>query len=126
MPNPVYGTDAGNNVSCIFSGSAALSDQLIYSGQGRLDSVLPHVQTSGVQVVFYDAAVATSGGPFAASGHNILGVLPANTWAGGPGGGVFGAGPVPATFNTPFFSGLCVATKSGQPGFTATYTPSKP
>src|SRR5690606_13375968 len=105
-----------------YSGTAG-GQTLIHTGAGRLDKAIPHVQASGVARIYYDSAVATSGGPFAASGHKILGIVPANTWAGGPGGGVFGAGPVGIIFNTGFTSGLCVTGASGQVGVSASYTP---
>src|SRR5580693_7156563 len=60
-------------------------DFQIQSGNGRLDMVfvnpsqtlggLPNI-TSGASVVFYDGAVATSGGPYQASGHRVLYVTP--------------------------------------------------
>jgi hypothetical protein len=123
----------GGQAATLYSGMAAPAltgapgavaggaDVLIFSGAGRLKDVMPHVQLSGIQITFYDSAVPTSGGPFAASGHKIIAVVPANTWA--PPGGVFGVGPIQYGFDMPFQSGLCVASKSGQPGLTVSWFP---
>lgn len=131
-------TNGGELVATVYSGmaSGALStanstqfgaavaagaDLLLFSGAGRLKDVQPNVQLSGVQITFYDAAGVASGGPFTASGVKVLAVIPANTWS--PPGGIFGVGPIQYGFDVPFTSGLCVALKSGQPGFTVTFSP---
>lgn len=107
-----------------FSGTAG-GDVNIWVGGGRLDTVLLHPATvatipaaSGVAPIFYDSAVAVSGGPINASGHKIVGVgLPATTVSGAAiGGQVISLGIV-------FSSGLCVTGASGMAGFTACYTP---
>ena len=99
---------------------------LIYSGPGRLDSCVMHTQMiSGQSAVIYDAAVATSGGPFPLSGHKILFVTPP-TWAGGvasTSGSALTYNPAPAPISMPFQSGLCCNIRSGVPGFTLSYTP---
>ena len=128
-------TFGGGRCASIYSGNAVLSgalvaaygaagtgyDVVLYSGPGRLKTIQPHVQISGVAIAFYDAAAVASGGPFAASGVKILGTIPANTWA--LPGGVFATGPAVYQFDMPFQSGLAVALKSGQPGFTVSWTP---
>lgn len=100
---------------------------LICSGAGRLLNILQHAQlASGLPVFFYDAAVATSGGPFYTSGHKIIGLVPP-TWPGGALGVASSGTFVPfngavLTVDMPFQSGLCVNLRSGQPGWTISYT----
>lgn len=101
-------------------------DILLYSGGGRLNNLLQHVQmASGLAVTFYDAAVAVSGGPIPASGHKLIGIIPPTY----PGGAAFsGILPVmytgtPVNVDMPFQSGLCAHMASGSPGFTASFTP---
>lgn len=141
-------TYGGGQVSCIYSGMvsgvsvlgapgaipntpAQGADIQLWSGPGRLKDVLVcQSVASGQQFTFYDAAVATSGGPFVASGHNVLGFVPA-----GVSGitGAFGlvmtvglptvaAGQV-LSYDTPFHSGLCLAMKSGVPGLSISFCP---
>ena len=107
-----------------FSGTAAGNDVLIYSGAGRLNSILQHTQMqSGQTVYFYDSAIATSGGPFAASGHKIVGILPATWSQGAPGSGAINQQTgQPLNVDFPFQSGLVAATRSGTPGFSVSYT----
>ncbi len=129
----------GGRAGAVFSGNAFLSgcgpampgavgggyDVLIMSGAGRLNSVIQHTQlASGFAVLFYDSAVPTSGGPFPASGHKIVGALPP-TYAAGVVSGVIPIAFTGASVNIdfPFQSGLCVALKSGQPGFSYSFTP---
>jgi hypothetical protein len=139
---PVKSTPGGFQTASIFSGQVAPnlaacpgavaggSDVLLFSGAGRLDDILQHVQmASGQPVFFYDSAVPTSGGPFALSGHKIVGVLP-GTWAGGIATTASGATAAPTSFVNPVFatrlpfqSGLCVNSRSGQPGFTVAWSP---
>lgn len=91
---------------------------LFYSGAGRLNNIIPIAGISGVTVQFYDAAVATSGGPFALSGHKVIGVLQGNTLV------VTQNAPIgKIETQAPFQSGLCAAVLSGSPGFTITFTP---
>lgn len=100
-------------------------DVNLWVGGGRLDLGMVHSAVvadipaaSGVPIVFYDSAVAVSGGPLNASGHKIVGVLGVNVTASGVryGGQVFQIG-------IPFTSGLCVSVASGQVGWTASFTP---
>lgn len=102
----------------------------LWSGAGRLNTIIPHVQmTSGQPGLFYDAAlVARSGAGVAASliaesGARLIGILPPTF-----NGGQYSGSPVvplqsTINFGTPFFSGLNVACASGCPGFTVTITP---
>lgn len=144
-------TTGGFNSATIYSGSAtpALtaapgavavgSDVLLFSGTGRLDTVLVHQHTAAfvsglLPVVFYDAHAPVAGGPIYASGHKLLAYIPfiqnittasffgtsgvvpnyAITWG------------TPVQVGAPFFSGLCCASiRSGQPGFTVTWTAEK-
>jgi hypothetical protein len=109
-------------------------DFLLQSGGGRLDGITPlGKQTSGVTqaVTFYDASVATSGGPYPLSGHTIIGQIPpfGNSWSGGlqQASGVlstYNALPAPAlALGLPFLSGLCVHLQSGQPPFSISFSP---
>jgi hypothetical protein len=126
---PQYTTRAGSVAYTNWSGTAAAADVLIVSGQGRLNTVMANVQMqSGQQVTFYDSNVATSGGPFPASGHIFLGRIKP-TWDGTTPGVLSGAvlAPVlvsefPQQYDVPFSGGLCFHTTSGAPGFTVTYT----
>lgn len=109
-------------------------DTLIQSGPGRLDTILLTTYfQSGRGVIFYDSAVATSGGPFSASGHTIVGILPPaiNVGVGFVSGTLTGALPwtgEPYRPGMPFFSGLVAApwpagaTGSGTHGFSVSYT----
>ncbi len=109
------------------SGSLPLPLQLgsgghvnIWSGAGRLNTVIPHQYISGAATVFYDAAsIAGSGvGTFATGGYAVLGIIPANSFNG------TNLGPLPPIqFDTPFMSGLSVSAPSGSAGFTVTWTP---
>lgn len=95
-------------------------DLLLWSGAGRLNSLLVHtLAVSGQNAIFYDASVATSGGPFQASGHRIIGILP-TYWSGA--NDRWYATAQPMTIDMPFSSGLCVRTQSGVPGFTASFS----
>jgi hypothetical protein len=134
MPRRQLETFGGLNTTCIYSGAVAPtvistpgtvatgSDVLLFSGPGRFDGGFVHQNlTSGQAIFFYDGAAAVSGGPIAASGHIVLGVLnPAVSLISGAYNADRG-GLIP--FGTQFNSGLCVASKSGQPGFTASWTP---
>lgn len=128
MTQPNYTTDGGYKTFANFSGTAAGNDVLIQSGAGRLNQILQHTQmTSGQTVYFYDAAIATSGGPFAASGHTIVGIIPPTWQAATSAASGTLAYPTPwvggvTQCDFPFRSGLCVATRSGTPGFSVSYT----
>jgi hypothetical protein len=133
-----YSGGPAPNVVCANPGAVAFgADVLLWSGAGRFDMVAPlPVTASGMQlaVLFYDSAAPTSGGPFPASGHRIVGFIPPylSSFSGSPAAfasGTFGLNtPVgPANpFSFTFQSGLCVALKSGQPGFTYSFTPEVP
>lgn len=128
----VSGIIGGCGVNAAFGAVAAGSDTLFFSGQGRLNAVMGFAfsggltattgnTVSGQQVLIYDAAPSTvvSGGPFVASGHRVIGILPPINF--------FQSGQtlIPQVFNfdTPFYSGLAAATRSGMPIMTITYTP---
>lgn len=120
MPQPTITTNGGVRTFAAFSGTP--TDTVIFSGAGRVNQILPHsVQASGLAVTFYDAAVVSSGGPFAASGHTPVGVIPATLSPASGSAFTFNGTPIPV--DMPFRSGLCVALKSGQTGFTVSYTP---
>jgi hypothetical protein len=74
--------------------------------------------------VFYDSAVAVSGGPLATSGHKVVGVLaPTRELAlTGISGAALRGGNV-QQFGFVYTSGLCYSTRSGQAGFSVSYTP---
>lgn len=131
----VIWTQGGGRAASIYSGAVAPNltaapgsvatgpDVLFYSGGGRLKDVLLHttqLSNSGVPIFFYDAGVTSSGGPFNSSGHKVIAVVNAPTGA-GVSGSLTSAGMV--SFDIPFQSGLCAATKSGQVGFTVTWIP---
>lgn len=121
----------GGGRTASFPSGLVTADTMIYSGGGRLASVLITNQgaTSGSQLIFYDAAVSTSGGPYTTSGHKVVGVTP-NGFQGLPASGfnpLVLAGSV-LVFDMPFQSGLAVGglggvVRSGSPGFTVSYTP---
>lgn len=101
-------------------GAVQTADQLLlFSGGGRLDSIVPHTVLSGVAVRFYDASTVAASGT--AGGPRVLGIIPANSI--GAFGNSLGAGPLPIYPGMPFTSGLCVSCNSGIPGWTATFTP---
>ena len=103
------------------NGLAGGADVLLVAGAGRLKDVLIHQSLiSGQSIVFYDAGVVSSGGPFPGSGTKIVGIIPASPPA-GLSGTFVAAGPY--LFDVPYQSGLCVNLKSGQAGFTATFNP---
>lgn len=124
---PDYTTTGGSVAYTNWSGTAAAADVLLVSGQGRLNTILPLVQmTSGLQVTFYDSNIATSGGPFPASGHVVLGRIKP-TWenAGIASGALINPSLIsetPLQVGAPFSGGLCFHTASGCPGFTVTWT----
>lgn len=108
-----------------FSGTVG-PDTAIWVGAGRLDSIylIPSADmaASGKTILFYDSAVAASGGPIAASGHKVLGGIQ------------IGGTPQPANLSglinyggfvqcgLPFNSGLIATTASGQVGVSVCFT----
>lgn len=127
-----YQVNAGFQAASIYSGQVAPvltgapgavangSDVLLFSGQGRVSHIIPHASfltLSGVQVNLYDASAPISGGPLATFGHIPLGGLAAG-W--GVSGQISPAG-TPVVLNTPFSSGLCINSRSGQPGVTVVW-----
>ena len=135
-----YASGSASVVACpgaVLATSPGLSinDVLLFSGAGRLDSVLTHQfsASSGFQqpVIFYDAAVpASSGAPIATSGHRLLGFVPGYLNAvSGLNTVVFLQPNYPANFGNPvelgvpFLSGLCASVNSGAAGFTVVWTP---
>lgn len=130
-------TRGGQRVVCVHSGGllnagsgfapggVVSTDQLvIFSGAGRLNTIIPLVAISGVRVVFYDSSVAARSGGGAGnggveSGYPTLAVIPANSFNAPNTLG----GPLPIEVDVPFRSGLAVSNISGAPGFSAVYTP---
>lgn len=108
------------------------SDVLVFSGAGRLDTVLVHQHTghSGalLPIVFYDAATAVSGGPIYTSGHKLVAFAPllVNLLSGAlPVSGqnsAYAPPGLPQQVSWPFLSGLCFNSRSGQPGFSVAWT----
>jgi hypothetical protein len=117
-------TLGGLRTHTVFSGAVG-PDILITAGEGRLDAAFFHdsaiIALSGQPVIFYDSAVAVSGGPLATSGHKVVGVLAPKADTGISGAALRG-GDV-KTYGFPFSSGLCYTTRSGQAGWSVTYTP---
>lgn len=117
-------TFGGGQVFTSFSG--VVVDTVVQSGPGRLDTVMAYATLlSGRGVIFYDSAVATSGGPFSASGHKVVGVI-SPAWNQSASGFLnnVGAGE-PMRPGMPFFSGLVAAPGvggSGGPSWTISYT----
>ena len=131
--NPHQQVRGGLYTFCSYSGIGSAGDIAItVSGQnrGRLNSVVVfNSQTSGGVVTFYDGAnvgvTLASGGPFATSGHVVLYQLP--IWPNSSAvSGQFAPIQTPVNVDVPFFSGLNVATRSGTPGFTVSWTVEKP
>ena len=114
----------GGRVTCFFSGST-LGDTLIYSGAGRVNNFIMHTQLqSGVPAVIYDAAVATSGGPFGLSGHKFIFATPPTWGINAVGSGVNNPfNPASQPVDMPFQSGLVVNLRSGNAGFSFSWTP---
>ena len=124
-------TLGGSKTFSQMSGLGA-SDVRIWAGGGRLDHVELHPNglalASGPPVIFYDSAVAVSGGPIATSGHKIISkiapqalalqfTIPLFLQSGGTNfGGVAQVGRV-------FTSGLVVVGTSGMNGITVSFTP---
>jgi hypothetical protein len=123
MAGTVYsGILAGGNVGAIVGGVAAGPNFMFWSGGGRLCSVIPFglVVSGTVAVQFYDSSQITSGAPFIASGHKILGELisapnGANSYT-----------KQPIVLNVPFQSGLCCIAPAACQAFTVTWIPEQP
>jgi hypothetical protein len=119
LANPILGT------SPYFTPPAGSGNNyFLFSGAGRLNSVLTHQQIlSGVGGFLYDA-----GGPVASgtsvSGQSLIGVIPP-TYAGGVVSGVvpIAYNPEPYRPDMPFYTGLCLSLPSGNPGVTVSWTP---
>lgn len=117
-----FTTGGGQVYSAGLSGITV--DTLIFSGAGRLNniSVLTNL-VSGRAVVFYDGAVATSGGPFALSGHKVLATIPTGWRESGYVNTLSQAGSV-LPVQMPFQSGLIAANQaSGAVGWSVSFTP---
>lgn len=121
----IYSGAFGPALTGVPGGIVSGGNVLIFSGGGRLNSVLVHqnvLALSGVAISFYDAGVIKlSGVSIAASGAKVLGVVGA---AGGV-SGQFNLAQNSITLDSPFQSGLCVEALSGAPGFTTTWTPER-
>lgn len=117
-------TIGGSRTFNKLSGTAG-GDANIFVGGGRLDLGFQHGATvlalSGQAITFYDSAVAVSGGPLAASGHKVVGVLGFNQPQPAASGDVYQGGNV-QNLGFVFTSGLCHNSRSGQLGFTVSYT----
>lgn len=138
MPKHQLQSTGGSQAAAIYSGAnapglggatnavAVGSDVLFHSGAGRLATISLHrVNTAdAVNITFYDAVAPVSGGPLASSGHIHLGTIPA-TLAISPASGQLMVPSVQIPIGMPFRQGLCVNSRSGQPGFTITFSPDK-
>ncbi len=117
-------TLGGSKTVTVFSGAVG-PDILIQAGGGRLDAAFfhdsPTLALSGQPVVFYDSAIAVSGGPLAASGHKVVGVLAPKTDSSISGAALRGG--VVQSFGFVFTSGLVYTTRSGGAGWSASFTP---
>ena|SRR3990167_3040298 len=123
-------TEGGQQVYTSMSGIAA-APVLIAGSGGRLDTAQVIVANSGPGIIFYDAPVATSGGPFSTSGHRILYVIPPVYPTALPSGQfmLYAVPPfsAPAKIGAPFYSGLVAqALASGNIPFFVTYTSEQP
>ena len=130
----VQQTLGGSKMFALSSGTIG-PDRSIWVGGGRLDHVELHPGTatsmplaSGPAIIFYDSAVAVSGGPIPASGHKIVSKVSPATLA--------AQSLTPATFQSGvlnyggfyaigrvFTSGLVLAVLSGMNGVSVSYTP---
>ncbi len=118
-------TRGGGRVFTSYSGLA--NDTVIYSGAGRLGSILVigSAPSSGAQVAFCDAASITSGFPIA--GQKVIGLIPTPLMVPVTQSGGSNPFSLPGSFvsmDMPFQSGLAViGYRSGGPGFSVSYTP---
>lgn len=133
--NAIYNARGGYKLNSIYSGqvaplvarsgpgmSFAGSDVQLQAGNGRLNAIIPHqtyLTLSGLNINLYDAALPVSGGPVVASGHIPLGGLPTGFGVSGQ----LAQANVPILFDIPFWSGLCINSRSGQIGCTVIWTP---
>ena len=133
-------TRGGGQNACLWSGALAPSlagcpagavtsggNTMLFSGAGRLNSILPHaLLTSGQPVFFYDSSIITVSG-ISVSGQKLIGFIPATYRA--PLTPISGQYAVTIPWqdkidcDMPFTSGLCVSAPSGAPGFTISFTP---
>jgi len=120
-------TLGGSKTFSLFSGTAG-GDALIQAGGGRLDAAAfvqgSILALSGQNVIFYDSAVAVSGGPIAASGHKIIGCL----GTGAPykiasSGDMFIANGNVQPMGFVYTSGLCYQSRSGVMAWNCSFTP---
>lgn len=118
-------TRGGGRVFTAYSGLA--SDTVIYSGAGRLGSILVIGQapSSGGQVALCDTASITSGFPVA--GQKVIGVIPTIFQVPVTQSGASNPFALPGTLTVvdmPFQSGLAaIGYRSGGAGFSVSYTP---
>ena len=136
----VHMTRGGKQTAVIWSGAlnpnltgaptgavASGNNAQLWSGGGRLHTVMPHqFLNSGQPVFFYDAGAITVSG-VSISGQKLIGIIPNSMRA--PLAVI--SGQVQSTvawqdqivLDMPFTSGLCVSAASGAPGFTCSFTP---
>lgn len=118
---------AGSRVYTSFSGVAV--DTSIHAGQGKLNQAFYFTQiASGRGVIFYDGHAVTSGGPFSASGHKVLGILPmhaADAYFSGVERNPISYPGVVNQYDFPYYSGLIAAplAGSGNASFSVSYSP---
>lgn len=129
---------AGSQTACLWSGALAPSvarapgavatagHVLLYSGGGRLNSVLVHQALAAAPAVyFYDSVSVTVSG-VSVSGQLLIGMVPVSpqvTASGQATLSIVSFAGEPIRPEMPFFSGLCVAYPSGCPGITVSFTP---
>lgn len=99
----------------------------VWSGPGRLHTIIPHqFMTSGQPIWFYDAgAISVSG--VSVSGQRIIGIVPLTM----PAALAALSGNIALNLHwqreivvdMPFTSGLCYAAASGSPGASFAFTP---
>lgn len=136
-------TRGGQMTACVWSGALAPSlagcpagsvtsggHTQLWSGAGRLNTIMPHAYlNSGQAVTFYDAgAISVSG--ISVSGQRFVGIVPQSMRA--PLAVLSGNTQATVAWqdaiqiDMPFSSGLCVSAASGAPGFTVSFTPELP
>lgn len=121
------GALAPNLTGCPTGAITSGGQTTVWSGAGRLHSIIPHVYvTSGQPVWAYDAATPTVSG-VSVSGQRILGYVPLTTPAALA--VLSGNTQLSLSWNQvivldmPFTSGLSFAAASGAPGFSFSFTP---
>lgn len=102
---------------------------VVFSGAGRFNGhIVISNLASGQPVLFVDAVpIATSGMPFATSGHKVVGLIPP-VWRVGASGNLTTNSQegLRVRFDAPFFSGLVACPlASGTPSFTCVFTPER-